>query len=60
MKGVRVDERRAETVVGELDLGSKMRLKRRFIKLAGFKFNIASPKQLGAILFDQMKLVDKA
>jgi DNA polymerase-1 len=35
-------------------------LKRRFYEIAGLKFNIASPKQLGTILFDQMKLVEKA
>ena len=29
-------------------------------ELAGFSFNIASPKQVGEVLFERMKIVDKA
>ena len=32
----------------------------RIYKLAGEKFNIASPKQVGEILFDKLKIVEKA
>ncbi len=35
------------------------RLEQEIYELAGEEFNIASPKQLGPILFDKLKLVDK-
>ena len=35
-------------------------LETRIYKLAGQSFNIASPKQVGEILFDKLKIVDKA
>jgi len=35
------------------------RLEQSIYNLAGEEFNIASPKQLGPILFDKLKLVDK-
>jgi DNA polymerase-1 len=35
-------------------------LENRIYELAGEKFNIASPKQVGEILFDKMKIVEKA
>ncbi len=35
------------------------RLQQSIYELAGEEFNIASPKQLGPILFDKLKLVDK-
>lgn len=34
-------------------------LEKDIISLAGVKFNIASPKQLGEVLFDKLKLMDK-
>ncbi len=34
-------------------------LEKRIYEVAGEEFNIASPKQLGIILFEKMKLVDK-
>ncbi len=36
-----------------------LRLEKDIYKQAGEEFNIASPKQLGPILFDKLKLVDK-
>ena len=35
-------------------------LERRIYELAGQQFNIASPKQVGDILFDKLKIVEKA
>ena len=35
-------------------------IERRIYELAGQPFNIASPKQVGEILFDKLKIVDKA
>lgn len=35
-------------------------LEKQIYELAGGEFNIASPKQLGEILFDKLKIVDKA
>jgi DNA polymerase-1 len=36
-----------------------LKLEQEIYQSAGMEFNIASPKQLGEILFDQLKLVDK-
>ena len=35
-------------------------IEQRIYELAGEQFNIASPKQVGEILFDKLKIVDKA
>ena len=35
-------------------------IKQRIYELAGQQFNIASPKQVGEILFDKLKIVEKA
>ena len=35
-------------------------IEQRIYELAGQQFNIASPKQVGEILFDKLKIVDKA
>ena len=35
-------------------------LEQRIYELAGHQFNIASPKQVGEILFDKLKIVEKA
>ena len=35
-------------------------LERRIYELAGQQFNIASPKQVGEVLFDKLKIVEKA
>jgi DNA polymerase-1 len=57
-EGVKVDK----TTLGQLskDLAeSSSATEEEIYKIAGVKFNIASPKQLGAVLFDEMKLVEK-
>ena len=35
-------------------------IEQRIYELAGEQFNIASPKQVGEILFDKLKIVEKA
>ena len=35
-------------------------IEKRIYELAGQSFNIASPKQVGEILFDKLKIVEKA
>lgn len=57
-EGVRVDEGTLKQLSDELAEGSAA-LEKEIYELAGVKFNIASPKQLGEVLFDKMKLVDK-
>lgn len=42
------------------DLTSQLTLiEKEIIKLAGFDFNVNSPKQIGEVLFDHLKIVDK-
>ncbi|MCQ2959048.1 MAG: DNA polymerase I [Bacteroidales bacterium] len=35
-------------------------IEKKICELAGHQFNIASPRQLGEVLFDELKIVDKA
>lgn len=57
-QGVRVDESTLKGMSKELEEDSR-KAQDAIYELAGVEFNIASPKQLGEILFDHMKLVDK-
>ncbi|MCR4603095.1 MAG: DNA polymerase I [Prevotella sp.] len=59
MNGVCLDtDSLAET---SKDLNNRMlEIEKRIYELAGTSFNIASPKQVGEILFDKMKIVEKA
>ncbi len=56
--GVKIDEAALKTMSGELE-GESIKVRDRIYELAGEEFNIASPKQLGIVLFDKMKLVEK-
>ncbi|HAP58949.1 MAG TPA: DNA polymerase I [Cytophagales bacterium] len=57
-EGVRVDENTLSEI--STDLGNAAgETEKRIYELAGEEFNLASPKQLGPILFDKLKLVDK-
>jgi len=58
-EGVRIDEEALKMMSESLRVDSEKTQKEIFI-LAGTEFNIGSPKQLGEVLFDKMKLLDKA
>ena len=59
MNGVRLDtESLAET--SKLFTARMNEIEQRIYELAGEQFNIASPKQVGEILFDKLKIIEKA
>ncbi len=58
LEGINLDEDFLKSLSVELDSDIK-KLETEIYEAAGETFNIASPKQLGDILFDKMKLVDK-
>lgn len=58
MEGIAIDEEALETI--SVDLQQSIdQLAKSIEAHAGTTFNIASPKQLGQILFDHLKLLDK-
>lgn len=57
-EGVSVDPETLSWMSQALQKDSE-KVQKEIYKLAGTEFNIASPKQVGEILFDQLKLVDK-
>ncbi len=57
-EGVKIDEAALADMSGELEKES-LRTQTEIFEMAGQEFNIGSPKQLGEILFDHLKLVDK-
>ena len=57
-EGVRVDPQVLTDLSAELESESQ-KAQQAVYQLAGEEFNIASPKQLGEILFDKLKLVEK-
>ena len=57
-EGVRVDEAVLKKMSEALKTDSE-KVQREIYAIAGTEFNIGSPKQLGEVLFDKMKLVDK-
>ena len=59
MNGVRIDTDSLKETSGVLT--SRMKeIESRIYELAGTEFNIASPKQVGEVLFDRLKIVEKA
>jgi DNA polymerase-1 len=58
-EGVRVDEEVLKKMSDSLKLESEQ-VQKEIFDIAGVEFNIGSPKQLGEVLFDKMKLLDKA
>ncbi len=57
-EGVKVDPHSLGILSGEM-AEELDKLQKEIYKLGGTEFNISSPKQLGEILFDKLKLVDK-
>jgi len=57
-EGVKIDEPALAEMSKELEKES-LRAQTEIFEIAGTEFNIGSPKQLGEILFDRLKLVDK-
>ncbi len=57
-EGVKIDEQALASMSKELQAES-LRVQDEIFSIAGVEFNIASPKQLGEILFDKLKLTDK-
>ena len=58
LEGINLDKEFLKKLSAELDKDIK-HLESEIYKEAGEEFNIGSPKQLGDILFDKMKLTDK-
>lgn len=56
--GVKIDTNTLATMSKELEEASAI-AEKQIYELAGEKFNVASPKQLGVILFDKLQLIDK-
>ncbi|MEQ9099010.1 MAG: DNA polymerase I [Imperialibacter sp.] len=56
-EGVKIDTDALSQMSGELEKASKI-VEKEIYEIAGETFNIASPKQLGEILFDKLKLID--
>lgn len=56
--GVKIDSAALGTMSGELNELS-LTAQGKIFELAGQEFNINSPKQMGEVLFDKMKLVEK-
>ena len=57
-EGVRVDEEVLKKMSEALKKDSE-KVQQEIYQIAGTDFNIGSPKQLGEVLFDKMKLMDK-
>jgi len=57
--GVNLDVPFLKQYSGELEAETKT-LEKQIYELAGVKFNIASPKQLGEVMFEKLKLDEKA
>lgn len=59
IEGVKIDMEQLQNYSKELEIEIN-RLEKTVYEKAGVKFNLASPKQLGEVLFDKLKLDDKA
>jgi DNA polymerase-1 len=59
MEGIRIDMGALKDMSDVLDVDIKV-IQKDIFTLAGQEFNVASPKQLGEVLFDKLKLDSKA
>ncbi len=57
-EGVKIDTHALSRMSDELRTESE-KVQREIFQLAGTEFNIGSPKQLGEVLFDRLKLIEK-
>jgi len=57
-EGVKVDVTALSKMSDELKIEIE-RVQKEIYEICGVEFNIGSPKQLGEVLFDQMKLIEK-
>jgi len=57
-EGVKVEQKTLSQLSSEMASLSEL-IEKEIYDLAGIKFNISSPKQLGEVLFNQMKLSEK-
>jgi DNA polymerase-1 len=57
-EGVKIDVSALNKMSDELKLEIE-RVQKEIYEVCGVEFNIGSPKQLGEVLFDQMKLIEK-
>ncbi|HYC84309.1 MAG TPA: DNA polymerase I [Chryseosolibacter sp.] len=57
-EGVKVDTKALNRMADELRVETE-KVQREIFELAGVEFNIGSPKQLGEVLFEKMKLGEK-
>ena len=57
-EGVKIDTAALSKMSEELKVESE-KVQREIFQLAGTEFNIGSPKQLGDVLFDRLKLIEK-
>ncbi|WP_417620083.1 DNA polymerase I [Oceanihabitans sediminis] len=58
LEGIRLDTAFLNSLADDLNKDI-VNLEKQIFEVAGEEFNIASPKQLGIILFEKLKLVDK-
>ncbi|GAA4289733.1 DNA polymerase I [Aestuariibaculum suncheonense] len=58
LEGINLDKDFLHSLADQLDNDIKT-LESKIYEIAGEQFNIASPKQLGDILFEKLKLIDK-
>lgn len=57
-EGVKIDTNALSKMSEELRIESE-KVQKEIFQLAGTEFNIGSPKQLGEVLFDRLKLIEK-